>query len=105
MPPKKYWDLYDREKIPVANNRFRPAGLPDEVKNSGEIYAYALTTTADDIYFQKEAKHGYYACLSYVDAQIGKVLDALDELGLANNTIVVLLGDHGWHLGGTQLSR
>ena len=49
--------------------------------------------------FQKEAKHGYYACLSYVDAQIGKVLDALDELGLANNTIVVLLGDHGWHLG------
>ena len=97
--PKKYWDLYDREKIPVANNRFRPAGLPDEVKNSGEIYAYARTTTADDIYFQKEAKHGYYACLSYVDAQIGKVLDALDELGLANNTIVVLLGDHGWHLG------
>ena len=69
------------------------------LKNSTEIYAYARTTTADDISFQKEAKHGYYACLSYVDAQIGKVLDALDELGLANNTIVVLLGDHGWHLG------
>ena len=97
--PKKYWDLYDREKIPVANNRFRPKDLPNEVKNSTEIYAYARTTTADDISFQKEAKHGYYACLSYVDAQIGKVLDALDELGLANNTIVVLLGDHGWHLG------
>ena len=92
-------DLYDREKIPVANNRFRPKDLPNEVKNSTEIYAYARTTTADDISFQKEAKHGYYACLSYVDAQIGKVLDALDELGLANNTIVVLLGDHGWHLG------
>ena len=43
---------------------FRPEGLPDEVKNSAEIYAYARTTTADDISFQKEAKHGYYACLS-----------------------------------------
>ena len=70
-----------------------------KLKTLEKIYAYARTTTADDIYFQKEAKHGYYACLSYVDAQIGKVLDALDELGLANNTIVVLLGDHGWHLG------
>ncbi len=97
--PKKYWDLYDRENIPVAKNRFRPEGLPEEVRNSEEIYAYACTTTPDDIYFLKEVKHGYYACLSYVDAQIGKVLDALDELGLADNTIVVLLGDHGWHLG------
>lgn len=97
--PKKYWDLYDRDKIPMPKNRFRPEGLPAEVRNSSEIYAYARTTVPDDIYFQKEAKHGYYACLSYVDAQIGKVLDALDELGLAENTIVFLLGDHGWHLG------
>ncbi len=97
--PKKYWDLYDREKLPAAKNRFRPEGLPEEVRNSTEIYAYAKTTQPDDFYFQKEAKHGYYACLSYVDAQIGKVLDALEQLGLADNTIVVLLGDHGWHLG------
>ena len=97
--PKKYWDLYDREKIPVADNRYRSEGLPKQVQNSGEIYSYAKTTTPDDIYFLKEAKHGYYACLSYVDAQIGKVLDALEELGLADNTIVVFLGDHGWHLG------
>lgn len=97
--PKKYWDLYDRASIPQPTNRFRPKGLPEQVRNSGEIYAYARTTTPEDIYFQQEAKHGYYACLSYVDAQIGKVLDALDELGLADNTIVVLLGDHGWHLG------
>ena len=97
--PKKYWDLYDREKIPVAENRFCPEGLPEEVKNSQEIYAYARTTSPDDIYFIKEAKHGYYACLSYVDAQIGKVLNALDELDLSKNTIVILLGDHGWHLG------
>lgn len=97
--PKKYWDIYDREKIPMADNRYRSEGLPKQIQNSGEIYSYAKTTTPDDIYFLKEAKHGYYACLSYVDAQIGKVLDALDELGLSDNTIVVFLGDHGWHLG------
>ena len=97
--PKKYWDLYDREQIPMADNRYRSEGLPKQIQNSGEIYSYAKTTTPDDIYFLKEAKHGYYACLSYVDAQIGKVLDALDELGLSDNTIVVFLGDHGWHLG------
>lgn len=97
--PKKYWDLYDREKIPMAQNRYRSQGLPKQVQNSTEINAYARTSTPDDIYYLKEVKHGYYACLSYVDAQIGKVLDALDELGLAENTIVVFLGDHGWHLG------
>ena len=97
--PKKYWDLYERDEIPMADNRYRSEGLPSQVVNSTEIYSYAKTTTPDDIYFLKEAKHGYYACLSYVDAQIGKVLDALDELGLADNTIVVFLGDHGWHLG------
>lgn len=97
--PKKYWDLYDRASIPQPKNRFRPKDLPDQVRNSGEIYTYARSTTPEDIFFQQEVKHGYYACLSYVDAQIGKVLDALEELGLADNTIVVLLGDHGWHLG------
>ncbi len=97
--PKKYWDLYKREEIPLAPNRFRPEGLPEQVRNSSEIYAYARVTDTGDADFQREVKHGYYACLSYVDAQIGKVLDALDELGLAENTIVVLLGDHGWNLG------
>lgn len=97
--PKQYWDMYERDKIPLASNRFRPKGLPNQVRNSSEIYAYSKTTSPDDIYFQQEVKHGYYACLSYVDAQIGKVLSALDELGLSDNTIVILLGDHGWHLG------
>ena len=97
--PKKYWDLYKREEIPLATNRFRPEGLPEQVRNSSEIYAYARVADTSDIDFQREVKHGYYACMSYVDAQIGKVLDALDELGLSDNTIVVLLGDHGWNLG------
>ena len=97
--PKRYWDLYRREEIPMPENRYCPEGLPEQVRNSSEIYAYARVTDTSDIEFQREVKHGYYACLSYVDAQIGKVLNALDELGLADNTIVVLLGDHGWNLG------
>lgn len=97
--PKKYWDLYDRDSIPVAPNRFRPENLPSQVTNSGEIKAYARVTGPKDEAFVKELKHGYYACMSYIDAQIGKVLKALDSLGLAQNTLVVLLGDHGWHLG------
>ncbi len=81
--------------LPIVSDQ----GLPEQVRNSSEIYAYARVADTSDIDFQREVKHGYYACLSYVDAQIGKVLDALDELGLSDNTIVVLLGDHGWNLG------
>lgn len=97
--PKKYWDLYDRDKLPLAKNRFRPINLPLEVKNSNEIYAYAGTTTPEDIYFLRQVKHGYYACISYIDTQIGKILNELEQLKLADNTIVILLGDHGWNLG------
>ena len=49
--------------------------------------------------FAKQLRHGYYACISYTDAQIGKILDALEKEGLADNTIIVLWGDHGWQLG------
>lgn len=97
--PKKYWDMYRREDIPLAENRFRPEGLPPQVQGSREIFAYARVNDTDDEAFQREAKHGYYASVSYVDAQVGLILDALDSLGLAGNTVVVLLGDHGWHLG------
>lgn len=97
--PKKYWDLYQREKIKLASNPYRPTALPKEVTSSGEIRGYGKFVTTKNEAFQREAKHGYYACVSYIDAQIGLILDELERLELAENTIVIILGDHGWHLG------
>ena len=98
--PKKYWDLYDRDAIEVPVQTL-PSGVNTGLTSSGNgefIGNYGGTNTIDEA----EAKlsiHGYYACVSYVDAQIGKVLDELDALNLTEETIVVLWGDHGWHLG------
>lgn len=98
--PKKYWDLYDREKIEIADNRYAPKDLPANCKSSGEIKGYGkVGSRLADEEFHREARHAYYACVSYVDAQIGRVLEELEKLGLAENTIVVLWGDHGWNLG------
>lgn len=97
--PKKYWDLYKQDEIMLASNSYRPKGLPKQVTSSGEIRGYGKFTSFKEELFQRDAKHGYYACISYIDAQIGLVLDELERLELADNTIVVILGDHGWHLG------
>jgi iduronate 2-sulfatase len=100
--PKKYWDLYDFDEIELPENMKKPDGAPDEcMHNFGELRNY--TDVPDqgplDENFMRKLIHGYYACVSYTDAQIGKVLNELERLGLAENTIVVLWGDHGWHLG------
>lgn len=100
--PKKYWDMYRREDIDLADNPFRPQGAPDEaMHNWGELRNYvgipAEGSLSDEL--ARTLVHGYYACVSYVDAQIGLVLDELERLGLKDNTIVVLWGDHGWQLG------
>jgi len=98
--PKKYWDLYDREKISLADNRYRPKNAPKMLKGSGEIHSYHnrnIKYNSDE--WHKACRHGYYACVSYIDAQVGRVMQALDKLGLRENTIVILWGDHGWHLG------
>lgn len=99
--PKKYWDLYP--EVPLPANRFRPAGLPEEVRNSTEINAYASVSTPDDRQFLQTVKRGYYACVSYVDALFGQLLDAVDALGLSDNTVIILFGDHGWDLGEHQM--
>ncbi len=98
--PKKYWDLYDPQSIELAKNRKRPLNAPQALRGSGEVHSYHnrnITFNSDQ--WHRSCRHGYYACVSYIDAQIGKVLHALDELQLRENTIVILWGDHGWHLG------
>jgi iduronate 2-sulfatase len=103
--PKRYWDMYDPAKLPMPDFEQLPEGAPAYTdKQGGEITAYRQPPTGvRGDKFPPELKrkliHGYYASTSYVDAQIGKVLDALERDGLADNTIVVLWGDHGWHLG------
>ena len=102
VAPKKYWDLYDPNTIPVPAIDHLPEGSPAFAGHSnGELHKYPGVPKEDPIpaEYAKTLRHGYYACVSYVDAQIGKVLDGLDREGLAENTIVVLWGDHGWQLG------
>jgi iduronate 2-sulfatase len=100
--PKKYWDLYDPAKIELAANPFPPKNVTQySLTNSGEIRVYEGIPKTGDISPEqaRELKHGYYASISFTDANIGKLLDELDRLKLAENTIVVLWGDHGWKLG------
>lgn len=101
--PKKYWDLYDRETIPLAPDPFLPAGAPPMGHNMNrELRGYRDFAGAPrpDQGTVTEAqarllRHGYLASVSYVDAQVGRLLAALDRMGLAENTIVVLWGDQG----------
>ena len=98
--PKKYWDMYDEKKIALADNPYRPKNAPKSLKGSGEIHSYHNRNIEyNSEAWHRSCRHGYYACVSYIDAQIGRVLDTLDAQGLSENTIVILWGDHGWHLG------
>ncbi len=99
LAPKKYIDLYDPDKIPD------PPAPPARVKDN--LYPRRLTTGNPDIFMlkqptarqAKEAIAAYYACVTFVDDNVGRILRALDEQGLAANTIVFIMGDHGFHLG------
>ncbi|MGY8770601.1 MAG: sulfatase-like hydrolase/transferase [Pirellulales bacterium] len=102
VAPKKYWDLYDPEEIDLASRDSLPEGAPAFAGHgSGEIRRYTDQPNQGEIpeANRRRLKHGYYACISYIDAQVGKVLKALKENELEKNTIVVLFGDHGYHLG------
>ncbi len=104
--PKKYWDLYDESKIPLTPSPDIPNNVnPASLHASGEFNGYklgeekaALSKPLSDAYARK-LKHAYYAGVSYIDAQVGKVFNELKQLGLDKNTIIVVWGDHGWHLG------
>lgn len=98
--PKKYWDLYDHAEIELADNQYMPKNAPKSLHGSGEIRSYhdrGMKYNSEE--WHRSLRHGYYACVSYIDAQIGRVLQTLDDLELRENTIIILWGDHGWHLG------
>lgn len=108
VAPEKYWDLYDRDKMPLAEFQSMSSDpVPCAYHNSNEVKAYTDVPSFHsympgqelDAEIQRRLVHGYYACTSYTDAQIGRVLDALRKVGLDDNTIVVVWGDHGYHLG------
>jgi iduronate 2-sulfatase len=95
--PKRFYDLYP--DVEIADNRFPIKNSPKQVVQSQEIFNYGRLEKFNTDEFHKEARRAYYACVSYVDEQIGRVLDALKDNGLEDNTIVILIGDHGWNLG------
>lgn len=104
--PQKYWDIYDPQELPMPQIEHIPEGAPDYAgKKGGEIAAYKPVPPPSENegpypeQLKRNLIHGYYASVSYVDTQIGKVLAELKNQGLDKNTIVVLWGDHGFHLG------
>ncbi len=115
VSPKKYWDLYNRADMPLATFQEHAKNSPliayhisGELRNYTDIPAFVTLPKEEmgiglKIEKQKELVHGYYAAVSYMDAQVGILLNTLDSLGILKNTIVVLWGDHGWHLGDHDL--
>lgn len=97
--PKRYWDLYQRDKLPPLNPH-RPQGAPEiAFHQSPELLGPPEKQKVPTPEQAAEMRHGYFANISYMDAQLGKVLKALRESGVAEKTIVVFLSDHGYHLG------
>ncbi len=104
VAPKKYWDLYDPDTLSKPESSGLPAGAPSlafqdswELKNGSYLIEREGKRLRPD--FEQKLRHGYYACVSYTDAQVGKLLAHLEAKQLAENTIVVLWSDHGFHLG------
>ena len=106
--PKKYWDLYERDSIPISSNPYIPKNINKKMSlhQSGEFNNNyhlgdekpSLENPVSDDYARK-LNHAYYAAVSYIDAQVGILIEEVNKLGLAQNTIIVVWGDHGWHLG------
>lgn len=103
VAPKKYWDLYDPAVLPAVDPAAAHTGLPRlSATDSYELRTQYQGVPAKGAFpdqLNRNLRHGYLACVSFVDAQIGRILDALERLDLASNTVVVIAGDHGFHLG------
>jgi iduronate 2-sulfatase len=102
VAPKKYWDLYKEKDIALAPNPFLPKGAPAFASNeASELRRYRGIPKTGPIPDDESRKliHGYYASVSFADAQVGRLLQELDRLKLRDKTIVILWGDHGYQLG------
>lgn len=100
--PKKYWDLYSAQDLELPARQSWPEDMPRLAGSEwGELRSYAGIPAQGpvDEGTMRMLIHGYYACVSYTDAQVGRLMAELDRLGLRENTVVVLWGDHGWKLG------
>lgn len=104
--PKRYWDLYDPDALPPLGNQSPPRGVPDIALHDYMELRYYQGTPLEgpvDPELAAHLRHGYYASISFLDAQLGKILNALEDNGLADNTIIVFWSDHGFHLGENDL--
>ncbi|MEO0472162.1 MAG: sulfatase [Bacteroidota bacterium] len=102
IAPKRYWDLYDPTEIPLSAQTTRPKqGAEMGLHSSFELRTRYGIPKEGPIgpELARTLKHAYLASVSYVDAQIGRMLDALEASGQRDNTIIILWSDHGWHLG------
>lgn len=99
--PRRYFDLYTSDSFTLPTDSSLPSGSPEVAGNLKAIHAYEDITTAPPLSNEKtlELTHAYAANVSFIDAQVGRILDQMDVLGLTENTIIVFWGDHGFHLG------
>ncbi|HOC67533.1 MAG TPA: sulfatase [Candidatus Hydrogenedentes bacterium] len=102
--PREYWEMYERAAIPLPDHSNPPENVDRSLSlhRNGELTGNYVALKSPEKATEEEMRllrHGYFACVSYVDAQIGKVLDELERLGLRETTLVVVWGDHGFHLG------
>ncbi|MGI8905346.1 MAG: sulfatase [Candidatus Sumerlaeaceae bacterium] len=102
VAPKKYFDMYSTATLPLAQNPFPPESVTSfSMTTWGELRSYQGIPKSGPLteLQARELVRGYYACVSYVDAQLGRLLEELDALKLRDKTVIVLWGDHGYHLG------
>ena len=102
VAPKKYWDLYNPEDIRLPDNQYPPRNAPNFAARSGDDFYWYGNVPKDRTItpeFGRRCMHGYLAAVSYIDSQVGRLLDALSRLGLERNTLVILWGDHGYYMG------
>jgi iduronate 2-sulfatase len=100
--PKRYFDLYRESELRLPSNQFAPKGAPAfALQNTAELRTYTDIPKSGpiDAELGKRLLHAYLACISYVDAQVGRLMEGLEKLKLRERTVVVLLGDNGYQIG------